>query len=414
VADAASKLAPPVVHNALLSPAQQLDPRTRGFFEARFGRDLSQVRVHAGAEAHLACESIGADAYAVGRDVVFGLGRYSPNTPDGRRLLAHELAHTIEAPAGARPAALRVSSPGDHAEHRAQQAAEAVIEGRLPRLRPGSAPHVVHRRQKLTIGPDVKALVLAHGRGELNDLIDKIIIDGKFHQIQTMTVAGVEHVWEVMSIAEERSLYSTYKGRTDEVVDIAEAGGKRIRHRKLFTLVLERGKIEAETVLHELIHLRISIDKDLAQAPQSSFSREHDELQQMATDPALGMVTGMSAKHKGLADAVDALRAQFEQLDPSAVAKLRAGVAGTDSVIGFLVQEKYANQTAGAAFANKHANATIARGYASAVQSLFEQQIATDRLAHARSLGLLDDRPILIAEQALEKSHPHRLRRDRP
>ena len=35
-------------------------------------------------------------AYTVGSHVVFGTGRYAPGTPDGQRLLAHELTHVVQ------------------------------------------------------------------------------------------------------------------------------------------------------------------------------------------------------------------------------------------------------------------------------------------------------------------------------
>jgi hypothetical protein len=39
---------------------------------------------------------LGAEAYTVGHDVVFGAGRYQPDTDRGRYLLSHELTHTIQ------------------------------------------------------------------------------------------------------------------------------------------------------------------------------------------------------------------------------------------------------------------------------------------------------------------------------
>lgn len=68
----------------------------RSFFEPRFGRDLGDVRLHAGASAARAARSLHAHAFTVGRDVVFGAGRYAPETAAGRRLLAHELAHVVQ------------------------------------------------------------------------------------------------------------------------------------------------------------------------------------------------------------------------------------------------------------------------------------------------------------------------------
>ncbi len=75
---------------------QPLAPAVRAFFEPRFGRDLSAVRVHAGAEAASAARSIHALAYTVGTDIVFGSGQYAPSGEEGRQLLAHELTHTIQ------------------------------------------------------------------------------------------------------------------------------------------------------------------------------------------------------------------------------------------------------------------------------------------------------------------------------
>ena len=37
-----------------------------------------------------------ADAYTFGSDIVFAKGRYAPDSRDGRHLLAHELAHTVQ------------------------------------------------------------------------------------------------------------------------------------------------------------------------------------------------------------------------------------------------------------------------------------------------------------------------------
>ena len=93
-------LAPPVVHGVLRSPGQPLDPATRGFMEARLGSDFGHVRVHSDARAAESAEAVDALAYTVGRDIAFGAGRYSPRTPAGSRLLAHELTHVVQQRAG--------------------------------------------------------------------------------------------------------------------------------------------------------------------------------------------------------------------------------------------------------------------------------------------------------------------------
>jgi hypothetical protein len=90
------KEVPPIVHDVLQAPGQPLDSETRAFMEPRFNHDFSNVRVHTDGRAGESASAVKAMAYTVGRDVVFGAGRYSPRTDEGRRLLAHELTHVIQ------------------------------------------------------------------------------------------------------------------------------------------------------------------------------------------------------------------------------------------------------------------------------------------------------------------------------
>ncbi|WP_221938229.1 DUF4157 domain-containing protein [Corallococcus sp. Z5C101001] len=93
----ARALAPPVVHEVLARPGRPLEPAARAAMEGRFGgADFSSVRVHDDARAAESALAVGAHAYAVGSDVVFAAGRYGPGTATGDRLLAHELAHTLQ------------------------------------------------------------------------------------------------------------------------------------------------------------------------------------------------------------------------------------------------------------------------------------------------------------------------------
>jgi len=88
--------APPIVDEVLHSAGQSLDASTRAFFESRFDHDFSGVRVHADSHAAESARAVDAFAYTVGRDIVFGAGQYSPQTPSGRELLAHELTHVMQ------------------------------------------------------------------------------------------------------------------------------------------------------------------------------------------------------------------------------------------------------------------------------------------------------------------------------
>lgn len=85
--------APDTLREVLRSPGAPLDAVTRSFFEPRFGRDFSRVRIHTDSLAASSAREIGAQAYASGRHLVFAEGRYDPGNSTGRQLLAHELAH---------------------------------------------------------------------------------------------------------------------------------------------------------------------------------------------------------------------------------------------------------------------------------------------------------------------------------
>jgi hypothetical protein len=88
--------APAIVQEVLRSPGQPLDPATRAYFEPRFMRDFSEVRVHIGTSAERSARDVNANAYTSGYNIVFGAGRFAPATHEGLFLIAHELTHVIQ------------------------------------------------------------------------------------------------------------------------------------------------------------------------------------------------------------------------------------------------------------------------------------------------------------------------------
>ena len=87
---------PGAVHETLATSGHPLGAETRAFFEPRFERDFSDVRVHDDSLADASARSVNAIAYTVGEHLVFRQGAFSPETSDGRRLLAHELTHVAQ------------------------------------------------------------------------------------------------------------------------------------------------------------------------------------------------------------------------------------------------------------------------------------------------------------------------------
>jgi hypothetical protein len=163
---------PPIVHDVLNSPGQPLDAGTRAFMEPRFGHDFSQVRVHTDTTAMESARAMDALAYTVGRNVVFGTGQYAPETSEGRKLLAHELIHTIQqGEQGSLQRILEVGAVDNHFEREATSISEQVVQGRATD-KPAQAT-ITHLQRT----PDVGFVVhhLNRTPGKLDDPAD----DGK-------------------------------------------------------------------------------------------------------------------------------------------------------------------------------------------------------------------------------------------
>jgi hypothetical protein len=88
--------------------------------------DLSDVRVHTDSTAHNLNHAVSARAFATGSDVYFAQGEYKPNTSDGDKLIAHELAHVVQQRGAPTSGPLTVSNPGDAMENEADAVAEKI------------------------------------------------------------------------------------------------------------------------------------------------------------------------------------------------------------------------------------------------------------------------------------------------
>jgi hypothetical protein len=89
-------MAPASVARVLAGSGRPLDRALQQDLGQRFGREFSQVRVHSGAAAEQSAREMHANAYTVGHNIVFGAGQFAPGSPEGRRLLAHELTHVVQ------------------------------------------------------------------------------------------------------------------------------------------------------------------------------------------------------------------------------------------------------------------------------------------------------------------------------
>ena len=154
--DSIRGMAQPIVKKVLRSPGKPLDADTHAHMESIFGHDFSQIRVHTNADAAASTQEVNARAYTVGRDIVFGAGQYRPGTDDGRRLIGHELVHTIQQGQTTPLNALQMGLTNCPSENKVRRNAR-----RSPSER---APTVMHNKSQ---GKILQREILAYKREEI-------------------------------------------------------------------------------------------------------------------------------------------------------------------------------------------------------------------------------------------------------
>lgn len=80
---------------------QPMPEPVRERMEQAFGHDFEHVRIHTDSQAVRAAEALNARAFALGSHLFFGPGAWAPGTPEGDRVLAHELTHVEQHDDGA-------------------------------------------------------------------------------------------------------------------------------------------------------------------------------------------------------------------------------------------------------------------------------------------------------------------------
>lgn len=78
------------------SAGRPMPTELRAFMESCFGMDFSHVRIHTGSDAAKLAAAVQAQAFTIGTNIYFGANYYQPADAAGRRLIAHELVHTLQ------------------------------------------------------------------------------------------------------------------------------------------------------------------------------------------------------------------------------------------------------------------------------------------------------------------------------
>src|SRR3712207_3758208 len=85
----------PDLQALLEEPGQRMEAAERQRVGRLLDADFTDVVVHTSALADAVSRRLRARAFAVGNHVCFSSGAYEPKSPEGRRILAHELAHVV-------------------------------------------------------------------------------------------------------------------------------------------------------------------------------------------------------------------------------------------------------------------------------------------------------------------------------
>ncbi|GAB3024182.1 eCIS core domain-containing protein [Natronobiforma cellulositropha] len=136
---------PDVVRRVITQPGKPLEGSVREEMEQRMGDSFSDVQLHTGPEAAKAASALEARAFTTGNHVVFNRGEYDPESPEGKYLLAHELAHVRQQTGGAismlpQEGSSLVIDPDPELEREADEVARKALSGE-----PAEAPVVVNR-----------------------------------------------------------------------------------------------------------------------------------------------------------------------------------------------------------------------------------------------------------------------------
>jgi hypothetical protein len=271
----------------LQGPGRPLPSRARRFFEPRLGVDLGQVRIHHDERTAGFAEAIQARAFTDGRRIGFNRNEYNPDTLDGRRLLAHELAHSI-IPAGARQPdiiwrenGVRVRSPVLDETLMQYTAAWRVGRGRVL-----SREEITLARSVFGDGLDYARIrfIPSEGRGVDWRVVGNTIREPAGFTIENGQMAHtfiheLTHVWQYQHFGSSYislSLFANLCGIIAEGDRNAAYEYRIVPGQSFFEYTVEQ---QAMIVQHYFIAVRTMADPSVTSEARSRAERRRDERQ---------------------------------------------------------------------------------------------------------------------------------------
>ncbi|MCM3870560.1 MAG: DUF4157 domain-containing protein [Pyrinomonadaceae bacterium] len=146
-----------------VSGGSPLEPAIRKDMEEAFDTNFSEVRIHDDPVTEEKAAAVNAEAFTQDDHIYLGEGAPSLQSSDGRKLLAHELAHVVQKRQAGGQQSSGINQPGDGFEVEADRAAASAAAGRPVHLTSSGAPPVVQRQSS---------------GGLVENLVDKALTSG--------------------------------------------------------------------------------------------------------------------------------------------------------------------------------------------------------------------------------------------
>jgi hypothetical protein len=336
--EAGADQVPESVERTLAGMGTPLASPVRRDMERRFGADFSAVRVHVDGGAAQSAREVNAHAYTVGRDIVFANGHYKPETPGGRRLLAHELTHVVQqgqAPGGAatlqREEGAAASEPVVEDDSFSGRATREVIQ-RVA----AQAAGVIRRASPMPIPESILTALLSAIGAFIHRSYVRLVQRGEGMRI-------LRRVTELLnpSTAVEfylRYLWGLFKGLVSPLTGLVHLAAGAVRLQIAAIQWLSELPTRSPELLEEANAVRQSMEAFGTQAEATFRSlRNRDQLQAFATAvfAAASSATGAferamvnEATHKG-EQAADSLATHFLETPLPELAETAGEVIGT-------------------------------------------------------------------------------------
>jgi hypothetical protein len=112
--------------NATRGGGSALEPALAQQMSEHLGHDFGDVRVHTDPLAGQLAQAVAARAFTTGADIYFGGGEYRPASPEGRRLIGHELTHVVQQRGAPTTGDLTVTDPAGALESEAERVGRSL------------------------------------------------------------------------------------------------------------------------------------------------------------------------------------------------------------------------------------------------------------------------------------------------